>query len=403
MQWGHPNNYNPSLLLGETTCQCIIVIPAYRLNVFGFMASHDLQAEGHDTGNYGFWDQREAVEWTAKYIQHFGGNKDLITMGGFSAGGYSAYHQLAHDLFLSNNTKRPIIKRLFVQSNGPGTQPRPIESAQQQFDELLEILDVPGHLSSKEKMSTLRALPAESLIDATEKMQLHEFRAVSDDKFVSKRLFNQIDDGTFAGLLRKHKIEILISEVRDECTTYAKWRPPKSDGSESIRTRLRADYNPEGVVDAIISHCGGNFGKMYSDVQVHLTIRGFVYKLAEHGAAHLVRRVRTEWMASTAKRWTPKSMGVTHGTDSPIWFWGNGEKLEDKEKAIMKDFVGETFWKFVSGKDVQGTAWWKDLDRPDLVRTLSENGLVANEHDNIWEDGVTLWEAIREASWDESY
>lgn len=403
LQWGHPNSYDPSLLLGETACRCIIVFPAYRLNVFGFLASYDLQSEGHDTGNYGFWDQREALEWTFKNIQYFGGNKDFITMGGFSAGGYSAYHQLAYDLLMSNNSKRPIIKRLFVQSNGPGTQPRPVESAQNQFDELLEILNVPAHLSSEKKMAALRALPAESLIDATEKMQLHEFRAVSDDKFVSKLLFNQIDDGTFAGLLRKHNIEILVSEVKDECTTYAEWRPPKSDGLESIRTRLRADYHPEGVVDAILSHCsGGDFGRMYADVQIHLSLRGFASKLAEHGAGHLIRRVRTEWMASTAKRWTPKSMGVTHGTDSPIWFWGNGEKLQDKEKSIIRKFVAETFCKFVGGEDVQSTAWWKGLDRPNLVRILNQDGLVANEHDRLWENGRIFWEAVREASWSES-
>lgn len=125
---------------------------------------------------------------------------------------------------------------------------------------------------------------------------------------------------------------------------------------DNIRTRLRADY-PEAIVDAIVDHysetvdskpgrtAGGlDFGKIYSGVQVHLTLQGFADKLATHGAGHLVRRVRTEWLSSTAKRWTPKSMGVTHGTDSPIWFWGNGEKLQDKEKSIIREFVADVFW-----------------------------------------------------------
>lgn len=402
LQWGHPNNYDPSMLLGETPCKCIIVLPAYRLNVFGFLASHDLQAEGNNTGNYGFWDQRQALEWTVKNITYFGGNKDLVTMGGFSAGGYSAYHQLAYDLLLSDNSKRPYIKRLFVQSNGPGTQPRSIGSAQEQFDELLDLLDIPARLSSEEKMATLRTIPSDRIIEASEKIKSHEFRAVSDDKFVSKLLFDRIDSGMFAGLLRKHNIEILVSEVKDEHTTYAQWRPPESDDVESLRTRLAADYHPEGVVDAIITHCGKDFGKLYADVQVHLSLRGFTDKLAEHGAGHLIRRVRTEWMASTAKRWTKKCMGVTHCTDSPIWFWGNGEKLEDKEKKVMRTFVADTFWRFLLGEDVQSTAWWKALDRPDLVRTLKADGRIVNEPDQYWEDGKRLWEAVREASWSDS-
>lgn len=122
--------------------------------------------------------------------------------------------------------------------------------------------------------------------------------------------------------------DILLSDVREGYTTYAKWRPPKSGDLESTRTRLRADHHPDGVVDVINRHsqmshdpggaAGGDLGEMYSGVQVRLSLRGFTNKLATHGARRLVRRVRAEWMASTAKGRTPKCMGVTHGTESPI-------------------------------------------------------------------------------------
>lgn len=412
LQWGHPNSYIPSLLLGQTDCKCILVIPAYRLNVFGFLAPPDLQAadasSSHSgcTGNFGFWDQREALEWTARNIHHFGGNRDFITLGGFSAGGYSAYHQLGYDLLMSK-TKRPYIKRLFIQSNGPGVQPRSVESAQEQFDELLALLEIPASHSATQKMQALRETSPEKLIAASEKMQLHEFRAVSDDAFVSRLLFESIDSGELAGLMRKHGVEVLISEVRDEATTYAKWRPPtKTHDIQSLRRRLEADY-PRGVVDAIMRHWEQNgsgelnFGKIYASVQVHLTSRGFASKLAKHGAGHLVRRVRTEWLASTAKRWTHKAMGVTHGTDTPIWLWGNGEKLDERDKATIQCFVGPVFWDFVNGRDVQSTAWWKSLDRPDFVRTLKEDGSCVNERDGLWDESVRFWDAVREAAWAE--
>lgn len=111
LQWGHPNKYNPSLLLGDTACKCIMVIPAYRLNVFGFLASNDLQADSGHAGNFGFWDQREALGWTVKYISHFGGNKDLITLGGFSAGKIkfspcaNLYHRAISDLIPQEDTQ----------------------------------------------------------------------------------------------------------------------------------------------------------------------------------------------------------------------------------------------------------------------------------------------------------
>lgn len=36
-----------------------------------------------------FKDQQMAMKWTKKFINHFGGNSDSITIGGMSAGGQS--------------------------------------------------------------------------------------------------------------------------------------------------------------------------------------------------------------------------------------------------------------------------------------------------------------------------
>ena len=70
----------------ETGFEAIIVAPAYRLNVFGFIASKELQDEaaqsGEAAGNLGFWDQRIALEWTAKNIGYFGGDAGNITVAG---------------------------------------------------------------------------------------------------------------------------------------------------------------------------------------------------------------------------------------------------------------------------------------------------------------------------------
>ena len=63
-------------------------MPAYRLNVFGFLASSELLQEGSElgAGNYGLWDQRAALEWTVENIKYFNGDPTQITLGGFSAG-----------------------------------------------------------------------------------------------------------------------------------------------------------------------------------------------------------------------------------------------------------------------------------------------------------------------------
>lgn len=73
-------------------------MPAYRVNLFGFLYSAELALDAasveETVGNYGFWDQRLAMEWTRENIYLFGGNPGMITLAGYSAG--KTIHHLAN-------------------------------------------------------------------------------------------------------------------------------------------------------------------------------------------------------------------------------------------------------------------------------------------------------------------
>lgn len=62
----------------------IVVTPNYRVGVFGFTPSPEL-----DQKNPGFLDQRMALSWVHENIAAFGGDPDAITLEGQSAGAYS--------------------------------------------------------------------------------------------------------------------------------------------------------------------------------------------------------------------------------------------------------------------------------------------------------------------------
>ncbi|RYY32635.1 hypothetical protein EON62_05115, partial [archaeon] len=78
------------------TKRIILVTINYRLGVLGFLAGDALRAESSDgsVGNYGFQDQRMALQFTRAIIGSFGGNPEQITIFGQSAGGGSTASHL---------------------------------------------------------------------------------------------------------------------------------------------------------------------------------------------------------------------------------------------------------------------------------------------------------------------
>jgi carboxylesterase type B len=99
----------------------VVLAPGYRLNVFGFLGA---DADGLLPGNWGFWDQRCAIEWISKNVHHFGGNNQNVTLGGVSAGAYSTEVQLFYDLFqAANEGKKPLFQRVWMSSNAIPVRP----------------------------------------------------------------------------------------------------------------------------------------------------------------------------------------------------------------------------------------------------------------------------------------
>ena len=95
LQFGNPNDMDMRAFLSDSPTRCIVVAPAYRLNLFGFLSSSELLQACPDFGvNLGFWDQRLALQWTWENISYFGGNPSNITVSGYSAGANSVFHQL---------------------------------------------------------------------------------------------------------------------------------------------------------------------------------------------------------------------------------------------------------------------------------------------------------------------
>jgi carboxylesterase type B len=404
LQWGTPRDEDLTNMLSETACKAIVVMPAYRLNVFGFLASKELSSSSSSSSDYstnvGFWDQRMALEWTWQNINYFGGDASNITVAGYSAGSHSTFHQLAYDLGVPDS--KAIIKRALMLSNGPGLQPKSLDEAQEQFDELLKELRIPLNTSAAEKLKKLRKLDPKTLLKATMRINLHQFRAVTDGSFVRHGLLNEIDSGVFAQWMKRRGVKLIIGECKDEHAVYGTWRPPKNS-FPSLKTRLHADYSlpavevlldhycPNGKLPSNCKNWKDAFGRIYADLQVHHLERGMVNALVRHGAGDLIYRYRIEWRAKCCDDWLPKEWGVTHGSDQrPIWLWGSGQKLSNEEKEIIRAAFHENLAKFVNGEEIN----W-ETSHALQIRTLTPEGKVAIEEDSRLEEGLQVWELLK--------
>lgn len=83
-----PLLYGPEFFM--ETGQVILVTIAYRLNVFGFLATGDAASPG----NYGLKDQTMALRWINQHIGAFGGDPNAVTLMGQSAGSVAVNYHL---------------------------------------------------------------------------------------------------------------------------------------------------------------------------------------------------------------------------------------------------------------------------------------------------------------------
>ncbi|THV04488.1 alpha/beta-hydrolase [Dendrothele bispora CBS 962.96] len=91
-QSGNTYTADPTLLLQSSASPMIFVSIEYRLGQFGFLAGDAVKNDG--AINAGLLDQRAALQWVHRYIRHFGGDPNRVTIWGESAGAGSTMFQL---------------------------------------------------------------------------------------------------------------------------------------------------------------------------------------------------------------------------------------------------------------------------------------------------------------------
>ena len=192
----------------------VLVTINYRLGVFGFLATTDLAKEANGaTGNYGMMDMVAALQWVHDNIQKFGGDPGNVTIFGESAGSFAVSTLMA----------APSAQGLFAKAIGEsggalGTRHQPsLEVAEQRNQEWA------GSLGAS-TLAALRALPAQTVLDAARKKGAPGFWPVIDGHFLTESVAD-----TYAAGHQAH-VPLLAGWNHDESSglandmTVAKWK-----------------------------------------------------------------------------------------------------------------------------------------------------------------------------------
>lgn len=377
-------------------------MPLYRLGIFGFLASSELQLEaqssGFNSGNFGLWDQRLALEWTYDNIVAFGGSPRNITVGGYSGGSYAAFLQLQYDL--SRPSEDQIIRRVVFQSNGPGVQPVSLQSSQEQFDRVLGLCEISMGSSPQDKLESLRGLEHGTILAKLSKEENMDliFRPILDNDFVNATLC-AIHNGSLASLALERGIKFLMGATQSEENFYGIARVASC---EDMLFRLSRNF-PVRAVKAILPWYGVSDtpnsntnwtevnGRVFSDLQVHVPTRGLLSSLREAGV-HLsaVSRYEIRWRVRSTALILSESLGVTHGTDMFfIWFYNAKCGMSTKERDIIRTWL-KPFAAFLRGdKEVD----WGTRKITD-VRVLDSDGIIRICPDKAWDQALSVWDTL---------
>jgi len=211
----------------------LVVTLNYRLGPFGFLAHPALARESPRgaSGNYGLYDQIEALRWVRKNIAAFGGDPSRVTIFGESAGAMSVGYLLLSPL------AKGLFHRAILQSGAPTGQRHIMPGARGPLDQALEtgkrLAANLGCTDEKDVAAAMRAKTTDEIMEAARQSVDFIFRS-------GGLTFAPVFDGRLLPappeeLLAKGKyqrVPIIVGTNRDEAsmfirdlpvTDYRKW------------------------------------------------------------------------------------------------------------------------------------------------------------------------------------
>ncbi|KAJ8708871.1 hypothetical protein PYW08_010253 [Mythimna loreyi] len=295
---GRSDVAGPSHLLDR---DIVLVTINYRLGSLGFLSTGDK----HAPGNNGFKDQVMALRWVKRNIAAFGGDPDLVTISGYSAGSFSVM------LHMISPMSKGLFHRAISMSGSPVSQIVIPRHQRHLAERQARLLQCPTN-SSQAIIDCLKTKTAKELGDSLDKMFDFGYDPVllwvpiqeqpfGQEMFLPRQPLEAICSGDL------QQVPYIISQTQDEFfwkaldvlrnpSAFDSWR---SDWPRLATIALYLSGNNSSVITAANklkeAYLGAKdlandtatsegFGKLYSDAIIGFGVHRLVNLMARHSS-----------------------------------------------------------------------------------------------------------------------
>ncbi|MFI1831751.1 carboxylesterase family protein [Streptomyces olivaceoviridis] len=290
----------------------VVVTANYRVGPLGYLYLPEIGA-----ANLGSQDQAAVLRWVRHNIASFGGDPRTITVGGQSAGAYSAL-SLALDPETSGS-----ITRVLLESGPFGLSPQDPHQAAEHAGAYLRLLGVPA---GADPAKTLRALPAERLLDAYGRLSAQlaapgnaapPMYPVLGAPGMPRTRQQALADGALEGK------PLLIGTTRDEATAFFAFDPRVQNlTAATALDALTAQVGREAAQDAYQRHAArhpqATPARIFTAAQTDGLFRDGSLEIADHHAAG--GNTAYVYQFDYAPTDDPYGLGATHCAELPFLF-----------------------------------------------------------------------------------
>lgn len=310
----------------------IVVTINYRLGPLGFLV-HPLLTEesSRDTsGNYGLLDQIAALQWVQKNIAAFGGNPDLVTIFGQSAGSRSVA------LLMISPLSAGLFQRAIAQSGGPiiGSEylspgyNGDMANVSKMGEKLAAKL---GCDKAKNVLAAMRARPAQEIVAAAgHKINLFDdealiFAPVFDGWVLPENPLTAYESG------RQHDVPMIVGSTANEGTLYL--ADEKDLTVEKYKSFLKARFAGQ-TAEALAMFPADHDRDVARAIDEVITVAANAYP-ARLMAQCMERRISRSYLYRFTRRpdtVLARRLGAHHGVDLAYVF-GNMDELDGYDET----------------------------------------------------------------------